>query len=182
MKTSTRAFLVFTLLTMCVTAMSARDNTIVQGSFQALKGVTKFNVEIDWSYLHINGLSPQDWIKYRNAEQPSYDAEKEFETELKPRWMEMVKSCNEKLSKKNIFLLPEATEQPFKIIISPHNIDKKGNLEALCSIVDSDGEVIVKFALAGRGGIFGTMGNLWGDGFRSAGKNLAKMLERNMIK
>lgn len=180
MKTSKRNFLLMSVLMLSAIAMSARDNVVVEGSFADLKGISKFNIEIDWTYLHINGLNPEEWIKYRNAEQPSYDAEKEYNQELKPRWAEMVSSANDKLNKKQIYLLPNANEQKYKIIVSPHSIDKKGNLEAFCTIVNSDNEIIVKFALTGRGGVFGTMGNLWGDGFRSAGKNLAKILDKNL--
>ena len=182
MISSKRTFLLMSVLMLGTIAMNASDNIVVEGSFANVKGISKFNIEIDWTYLHVNGLNPEEWIRYRNAEQPAYDAEREYERELKPRWANMVMSANEKLNKKQIFLLPNAIEQEYTIIVSPHDIDKKGNLEAFCAIVNRNGKVLVKFALTGRGGIFGTMGNLWGDGFKSAGKNLAKVLDKNLKK
>lgn len=180
MKTTKRFTLLFAILTLGVMAMSARDNLIVEGSFAKLAGVKKLNVQIDWSYLHLYGHTPQEWVRVRNEEQPEWDAEKELEKELKPRWIDMVNVSNEKLNKKQIYLLPYSEEQEYTLTVSPHQVDRKGNVEAFCTITDYEGKTIVKFVLTGKGGIFGTLGNLWGDGFKSAGKNLAKILERHL--
>ena len=128
MKT-TKRFILLTMLLMGAISLSASDNIIVEGSFASIKAVKKFNIEIDWTVLHVNGLSPAEWINFRNNEQPQYDAVREFEEELKPRWMDMVVACNEKLNKKHIFLLPNAREQEYRVVVSPHEIDRKGNLE-----------------------------------------------------
>ena len=176
MKTQKRFFIIASMLMLSVFVMNARDNIVVEGTFMNIPRVSKFNVEIDWTNTYINGLTPDEWIRYRNAEQPAYDAEQEYQNELKPRWMDMVTACNEKLNKKNMFLLPDAPEQEYTLIVSPQKIDRRGNLEAYCYIVNSNDKVLVKFALTGKGGIFGTMSNLWGDGFKSAGKNLAKII------
>lgn len=182
MKTSSKAFLLLAMLMLGTMATNARENIIVDGSFAKLQHVSKFNIDIDWTNIHINGLNLSEWLKTRNNEQPEYDAESEYQHELKPRWTKMVESANEKLSGKQIYLLPNSPEQEYTIIVSPHQIDRKGNLEAFCSIVNNDDEVVVKFVLTGKGGMFGTMGNLWGDGFESAGKNLAKILKKYLHK
>lgn len=182
MKTQKRFFLMIAMFMLSIMAINANDNVIVQGSFEKLQGVNKFNIEIDWTNIHINGLTPGEWIRYRNAEQPAYDAEEEYQHELKPSWHKIVESVNDKLNGKQIYVLPNSPEQEYTIIVSPHQIDKKGNLEAFCSIVNKDGEALVTFALVGKGGIFGTMSNLWGDGFKSAGKNLAETLQKYLHK
>ena len=182
MKTSRRTLFMLTMLLLGVMSMNARDNIVVEGAFMNIPRVNRFNIEIDWTNVLVNGLTPGEWIRYRNAEQPAYDAEEEYQKELKPRWMDMVTACNEKLNKKNLFLLPEANEQEYTLIVSPQKIDRRGNLEAFCYIVNSNDKVLVKFVLTGKGGIFGTMSNLWGDGFKSAGKNLAKILDKYLIK
>lgn len=182
MKTSRKAFLLLAMLMLGTMATSARENIIVNGSFAKLQNVSKFNIDIDWTNIHINGLNLSEWLRTRNSEQPQYDAESEYQHELKPSWAKMVESANEKLGGKQIYLLPNSPEQEYTIIVSPHQIDRKGNLEAFCSIVNEDDEVVVKFVLTGKGGVFGTMGNLWGDGFKSAGKNLAKILQKYLHK
>ena len=182
MKTSKKAFLLVAMLMLCTMATNARDNIIVEGSFAKLQTVNKFNIDIDWSNIHVNGLNLSEWIRFRNNEQPSYDAEDEYQHELKPTWVKMVDSANDKLNSKQIFLLPNSPEQDYTIIVSPHQIDRKGNLEAFCSIINRNDEVLVKFVLTGKGGMFGTMSNLWGDGFKSAGKNLAKILQKYLHK
>ena len=182
MEKTKRLFISASILMLSVFVMSARDNIVVEGSFAKIQGIKRFNIEVDWTNIHINGLTPGEWIRYRNSEQPSFDAEEEFQSELKPRWSDMVASSNEKLNKKQVYLLPDASELKYKLIVSPHQIDRNGNLEAFCTIVNKNDEVLVKFVLTGKGGIFGTMSNLWGDGFKSAGKNLAKILEKYLIK
>ena len=182
MKATKKLFLIIAMFTLGVTAMSARDNLIVEGSFAKIQGAKRMNLNIDWSYLHIDGHTPREWIDVRNNEQPQYDAERELEKELKVRWLDLVTTSNEKLNKKQFFLLPYSTEEDYTLTITPHQVDRRGNLEAFCTITNGDDEVVVKFVLTGKGGVFGTMGNLWGDGFKSAGKNLAKIIEKFLLK
>ena len=160
----------------------AGNNLIAKGSFDTIKDVRKFNVEVDWSYLHVAGYLPADWIVFRNNQQPEYDAEKELNEELMPQWQYISEVANDKLNKKRVYFFPNSTDEEYTIIVTPHQIDKRGNMEGFCSIVNRQNELIVKFVLTGKGGRFGTMSNLWGDGFKSAGKNLANILQKYLLK
>lgn len=155
-----------------------------RGSFDELSSVTKFNVEVDWSQLSINGLTPEEWVRFRNAEQPQYDAEEELERELKMRWVEMITEANDKLNKKHYYLFADDEYiYDYTLVVQPIHIDKKGNQLVLCIIKhEADDREVVRFSVNGRGGVFGTMSNLWGDGFRSSGKAMAKMLIKYLPK
>lgn len=164
----------------CISTTAANDKQFV-GSFDRLAGVTKFNVTVDWSTYTINNLNEEEWLRFRDAEQPQWDATKELKDELKPRWLELVEEANKKLNKARTYLLADDHDQQYTIVIRPERLDKRGNQTDLVIIKDEKtGEELVKFRITGKGGIFGTMSNLWGDGFRSAGGNLAKILLKQL--
>lgn len=170
---------IIAILFLFVVALSAnaKDNYQIEGSFDKLVGVSKFSVVVNWESLRINDLSVEEWIRFRNADQPNYDAEEELEQELKPRWRDLVSSANDKLNKKQIYLFPNDNDMDYRITIIPISCDRRGNQELLVTICKTkDGSELVRFRIKGSGGIFGTMSNLWGDGFRSSGKELSKIL------
>ena len=47
-----------------------------------------------------------------------------------------------------------------------------------CCILDEKGTVLVKFSVSGSGGTFGSMNNLWGDGYSDSGKSIANFVEK----
>ena len=57
---------------------------ILDGAIPSLKGEGKINLKIDFSETKIDNKSIADWLEYRQATQPKYDAQKELEEELKP--------------------------------------------------------------------------------------------------
>ena len=125
---------------------------ILDGAIPSLKGEGKINLKIDFSETKIDNKSIADWLEYRQATQPKYDAQKELEEELKPVVQEKIlKILNNKLS-------------------------KKGDNTNECYILDEDGNALVKFQIPGSGGHWGSMSNLWGDGYEDAAKSLASFI------
>ena len=153
----------------------------VKGSLDVLKGQSRLNVVEDWSRLKICDMDRAAWVKYRNSEQPDYDAEKELAEELQPRLREdMLPEANSKLNKKRIYLTQEP-ELKYTLVIAPLAIDKKGNQLVKCIVRETaTGKEVASFKVDGDGGDFGSMSNLWGDGFRSSGKKLGKLLLKAM--
>lgn len=155
----------------------------INGSLDPLKGQSRLNIVEDWSRLRICDMDRAAWIKYRNTEQPSYDAEQEFNTELQPRLRrDMLPEVNGKLNKKHLYLTQEP-ELKYTLVIVPLTIDKKGNQQVECILRETaTGKEIANIKINGKGGTFGTMASLWGDGFRSSGEKLGKLLLKAMIK
>ncbi len=116
-------------------------------------------------------------MRFGDAEQPNYDAHNELVNELKPRFADMAKEANEVMSKAQIYLFLNDDRQPYTIVVRPLRLDGHGNQTDIITIKDtSTGEQIVQFQIKAKGGKFGSMSNLWGDGFRRAGKQLGKTL------
>jgi len=65
-------------------------------------------------------------------------------------------------------------------VIAPISIEEHGDQIDECVIKNSAGQQIVKFYIKASGGSFGSMSNLWNDGFTDAGKKLAKILKKNL--
>src|SRR3712207_8053883 len=76
-----------------------------------LKNEAKVNVEYIWDDLTIDGKEVKDWLEYRQAEQPEWDAQKEFSEELKPQIGEMIATANKKLEDKNLYRSEEHTSE-----------------------------------------------------------------------
>lgn len=148
--------------------------------FSMLKKETKINVDYDWKSLTIEGKKVSAWLDYRQAEQPDWNARKELKDELKPQIEEMVIAANKKLKNSNLFLKTKCvTKYTLKLI--PQNITKKGYNVIKCQLIEtSKNKIVQEFTIQGKGGVLGSMGNLWGDGFRDAGKQLANMIKKGL--
>ncbi len=165
----------FVLAAMLLT-LSAGAQKIVEGSVPSLKGETKINFKVDYSETKIENMSIEDWLDYRQTEQPDYNAADELEKELKPTLQsEIVGALNKKLQKKGVTLTTKGTAK-YTLVVSPISITKKGKNRNLCSLVDANGKTLVKFEVSGRGGTFGSMDNLWGDGYENSGKTIASFV------
>jgi len=169
----------------CMMAQSRADSidvTTVVGSFDDLKSVRKLHFQEDWTQVEINGMTVDEWLDYRQATQPEWDADHEWEYELKPRAKETLMTANEAFERTGILLTTSATAS-HTLVFRPLSVDRKGNQVDECVVRDNQtGRDVVTFYVVGKGGTFGSMSNLWGDGFRSAGKRLARMLKRNLLK
>lgn len=164
------------MIAVLFTTMAANAQKVLEGAFPSLKGQTKINLVIDYSEIKIAGKSESDWLGYRQTEQPDYNAKDELEKDLKPTVQEnLVEQTNEKLKKFNAFLVTDNSGE-YTLKVTPKDVAKKGNNIDVCSILDKDGKVLVKFQIKGSGGTFGTMNNLWGDGFKDSGKQLGNAM------
>lgn len=149
-------------------------------SFSFLKGETAMSFVVDWSNLNINGLKKADWIERRNAEQPQYDAKNEYETELLPRINDFVSSANEQLEKVNLFISPKAGRK-YTVYLCPQAFNSKGDNSIECIIKETaTGKTMTEFVINGKGGSFGSMSNLWGDGMKNSGKKFGKLICKHL--
>ena len=100
---------------------------ILDGAIPSLKGEGKINLKIDFSETKIDNKSIADWLEYRQATQPKYDAQKELEEELKPVVQEKIlKILNNKLSKKGAFVTIN-TNAKYTLSVKPISVSKKGD-------------------------------------------------------
>ena len=181
-----KKLIVLSLLMLVATTSFAQglfeqDVVVVEGSFAPLMGVSKIQVEEDWEETTIEGMSQAAWLEFRKIEQPEFNPQYELENELKPQLSIMLlPAANDKLRTIGRFLT-NASESDILMTIHPVNITKKGNCYLNITIRDKmNGQQIVKFSIEGKGGIFGSMANLWSDGFKSAGKRLGKLLVKQL--
>ena len=143
-------------------------------SFAFLKGEHAISYVVDWKGLTIAGFSPKDWVNVRQTEQPEYNAQYELENQLKTRINDFIASANKQLTNVSLFLTSEKGRK-YTLYIQPKNIERKGNNYIECSIKETaTGKVMAEFVVSGKGGTFGSMSNLWGDGMKSAGKKFGK--------
>lgn len=162
-------------LVSCVT-MQAKDGL----TFSFLQGETAISFAVDWSDLTINGMKPDDWIEFRNIEQPEYNATREYEDQLLPRYNDLIARANKELANVNLFITKTAGRK-YTLTIKPQNITKKGDCSIECTIRETTtGRRMVEFVITGKGGTFGSMSNLWGDGMKSAGKKLGKLICKHL--
>ncbi len=157
---------------MCMTA-SAKEKL----NLSCLKGQKIVNVEIDWSQVTINNLNAEDWISYRQTEEPDEDAAALLENKLKPQAGEMIKNANKILEKVSIVLLnKEGCKYTLRVV--PVAVDKKNNNTLKCTVlVTETQEVVGEFEICGEAGHWGSMPNLWGDAFKDAGEKLGKTMK-----
>lgn len=145
-----------------------------KATFAFLKGEQAVSYVVDWSNLKIAGFTPKNWLEIRQTEQPEYNAKYEYENQLKTRINDFISNANDQLEKVGLFLSSEKGRK-YTVFIRPQNIERKGNNSIECSFVETTtGKVMAEFVVNGKGGTFGSMSNLWGDGMKSAGKKFGK--------
>lgn len=164
------------LLIVLAATIGASAQVVTKGDMPSLVGERKINVAFDYSAMTINSMSIADWLEYRQAEQPQYNAEYELESELKPSLTEeFVKAVNKKLARFSVFLVV-SKEPRYTLTVVPQNVRRNGDNVTECVLTDKDGNHVATFTVDGSGGTFGSMANLWGDGFRSVGKKVGSLL------
>ncbi len=166
-------------LLLCTTAWAGNKVTI---DLTCLNGQTMINFDLDWSQLKVKSMSIDDWVAFRQAEQPEYDALEELEKQCKPQVKELTQKVNKKLEKIPLALAKkEGCKYTLRIV--PLNIDNKGNNELQCTIVENESQkIIADFVVKGEGGHWGSMSNLWGDGFEHAGETLGNLIYKAIKK
>lgn len=176
-----RKIFLFIAMSLISLSINAQSETLLD-SIPSLKGEKKINVQIDYTEMTINGLSQNDWIEFRNTAQPKYNATDELEKELKPQIKSSVVSeVNKKLMKEGAFAISNNTSN-YTLVIKPISVDMKGNNSNECCIKDKEGNTLVTFTVKGKGGLFGSMSNLWSDGYKRTGKKIAEVLQKCFLK
>lgn len=164
------------IVLLLIAVLGAKAQVVTKGDMPSLVGERKINIAFDYSQMTINSLSIADWLEYRQAEQPQYNAENELENELKPALQEaFVTAINKKLERFGTFLVSGKADS-YTLTVYPQNVQKKGNNTVECVLTDKKGNHVVTFTANGSGGVFGTMANLWGDGFKATGKKVGALL------
>lgn len=169
-----RKILLFLIVIMVTLTVGAQK--ILEGTKPSLKGVNKIRLKIDFSETKIANKTVADWLEYRQASQPKYNAKNELENELKPAVQEkVIKSLNNKLSKKGAFVTLNSNAK-YTLLVKPVSVSMKGDNTNDCYILDEFGNILVKFHISGSGGHWGTMSNLWGDGYEDSAKSIASFV------
>ncbi len=146
-------------------------------NLSCLKGQRMMNVEFDWSKVTIVGMEVEDWIAYRQVEEPSEDAGDYFENKLKPQTGEMVKTANKILEKVPLTLISKEGCE-YTLRITPMAVDKKNNNTLKCTVLVTETQTVVgEFEISGEAGHWGSMPNLWSDAFKDAGEKLGKLIK-----
>ncbi|MCH4148332.1 MAG: hypothetical protein LKF33_07880 [Prevotella sp.] len=174
-----KKFILMTTALLMALTVNAQDQ--MEGNLSEIAGQKRLNVVEDWSQIKICDMDLEAWYKFRNTEQPDYNAQNEYKDELQPRLKDdMLTEANKRLNKKQLYLTRES-ELKYTLVITPLNINKKGDQTVKCTVKETkSGRQVASFTLIGNGGTFGSMSNLWGDGFRSSGQKLAKVLLKEM--
>lgn len=150
--------------------------------FSFLQGERAVSCIIDWSELTIGGFSTDEWIEKRQAEQPQYDATHEFNDQLLPQVGLLIEHANKQLEKAHLFLSNKEGKK-YTLYVIPQNISQKGDNTVRFEMKETaTGKVMAQFEIEGDGGVFGSMSNLWGDGFKDAGKKLGKLMLKSLNK
>jgi hypothetical protein len=156
---------------------------IISGSFDDIVDARKTNLVIDWSKMKIAGMDPEDWIRYRQETKPEIDARIELEDQLKPLLHQMfLPNCNKKTYKRN-FILVRNKVTPYTLIISPLEIDAKGNNICDYDFTETEsGKSLLKIEMKTKGGLIGSISNLWRDAFELAGDEFGDYLDSKLKK
>ncbi len=159
-----------------LTLSANAQKVIFEGQAPSLKGENKLNVEVDFSEMKIDKKNVSDWLEFRQLQQPDYDAKKELEDELKPTILEQLcYGLNSTLKRAKAYAVIGA-QTNYTVVVKPMSVEKKGSNVNKCSVVDKNGTTLIVFEVKGKGGTFGSMANLFGDGYKDTGKNLGKIL------
>lgn len=126
-----RKILLFLIVIMVTLTVGAQK--ILEGTKPSLKGVNKIRLKIDFSETKIDNKTVADWLEYRQASQPKYNAKNELENELKPVVQEkVIKSLNNKLSKKGAFVTLNSNAK-YTLLVKPVSVSMKGDITSCSS-------------------------------------------------
>ena len=159
--------------------INAQD--LINGSLGFLKNERNLALTFDFSETEIEGMTTKEFLsaKYNDTER----GKKWLALAQKEISAKFVCSFNETFIKKGISLQYRKSESAnYQAVIKAKSFSNKGNMTAviLFTKVDSQ-DVLAKINLSAKGGQFGTLANLMGDGFRNAGKKLAKLIIKNTM-
>lgn len=152
---------------------------LTSDSFGFLKNERNLALTFDFSETEIEGMTTKEFLaaKYKDRER----GEKWLALAQKEISAKFVCSFNETFIKKGIPLQSRKFESAnYQAIIKAKSFTNKGNMTAVILFTKIDSQdILAKINLSAKGGQFGTLANLMGDGFRNAGKKLAKLIIKN---
>lgn len=153
------------LMTMCIGA------ALHAQSMSFLKNESKISMRLNYSEANIAGFTEatilsleEDW----NKDQPVLFAK-------------LTDEYNDKMKKK----LPAGmfSDANYVIEVRPTDIRKNGTITFYFVILSNGGEEMYRSGnLKGKGGTFGSLLNLIGDGMRSTGEEIAKVVAKELKK
>ena len=160
MKSKIKALLVFGLV-----AISCYGQKLEQGSFDPLKGEKKIQVEFDYTDAIMKKMTYVDYVAQ----------EANWETGKKEILMKFIIEFNT-ATKGKIVATTEDTN--YKLIFKVSEVEKRGDTEAVGSIVDAEGKVIATIKdIEAEGGKWGTHINLMGDAAQNMGAALGRFFK-----
>ena len=145
---------------------------------KSLKYEKEINVIIDFSKAKIHGKSESDFV-YIEDISSTEDWTTLWETEYKPGL------CHDLLGEFNTNMFDYGYKIRFgsfenahyQILLRVNSISEKGNTIMNAYIVErGQKNVLCNLFISGTGGTFGSKVNLMGDGFKRAGKELARQM------
>jgi len=176
-----RLFLCTVLLAFCLPAdslYSQSSDKEMRELLKSLKYEKEINVIIDFSKAKIHGKSESDFV-YIEDISSTEDWTTLWETEYKPGL------CHDLLGEFNTNMFDYGYSVRFGIFENAHyqillrvnSISEKGNTIMNAYIVErGQKNVLCNLFISGTGGTFGSKVNLMGDGFKRAGKELARQM------
>jgi len=165
------AFLIFKIMkkiivsTLCLFFLCA---ALSAQSLAFLKDETRVGLKIDFSEAAINGYTEANIL----------DFEEDWEKDQPVLFEKFQMKLNEYQRDRQFGHFPEAN---YTLIYKPLIINRKGDMKGYFVIEDKDGNEVANIkGISVEGGKFGTFLNLVGDGMKSSGKAVSKMINRNL--
>ena len=155
-----------------ILSLTGQSQTLVSGSFSLPKSEKFLTVEWDFSEAVIEQ-------KYNEAEWKALNGEDKW-TEAKDETLTLImREMNKNLSNSRLTIVTKESGLSFSytIYVCPQKLFKNGNNLSLYILKEiSSGKEIGRCVIKGKGGKFGSLSNLLGDGYEEAARKMGKYL------
>ncbi len=151
----------------------------MKGLLKSLKNEKKINYIFDMSQAKIHGKSEAEFV-YLEDLNSLYDWTSLWEVEYKPNLIHdfLVAFTSQMTYRGNKVKFGDYADAKYQIRIVVKLIAPKGSTKMQVFFEDAVKQsVLFQLDIVGIGGVFGSKVNLMGDGFKEAGKDLAKQLD-----
>lgn len=176
-----RLFLCTVLLAFCFPVdllYSQNPDKVISGLLKSLKNEKEIDVTLDMSRVKIHGYSESDFV-YRESLSSDRDWPTLWENEYKPDLiLDFMNALNLHTFDYGYSVrFGDFGQAKYQIRIVVKFILPKGSTKMQVFVEDNERQwLLLKFDIIGEGGYFGSKVNLMSDGFKSAGKDLAKQM------
>lgn len=162
----------FILLLLLMRSMISFSQTLVSGSFSLPKSEKFIIIEWDFSEAVIEQ-------KYNELEWEALNGEKEW-SEAKTETIDLIKrEMNNNMANSRLTVVTKESglNYSYSLHICPQKLFKNGNNLSLYILKEiSSGEEVGRCIIKGKGGKFGSLSNLMGDGYEEAARKMGKYL------